>query len=77
MCKSDMAGAHEVNSEFSFNIAVRGFDLCYHRVWLSHFGEHLRVEGEHKKAEDFFAIAVSREHRDTGAQADDDKPIVR
>ena len=69
-----MAGAREDYSEFRFNTTVRGFHV-YRRVWLPHFGEHLRVEGEHRNAEDCFAIAVSREHGDTGA--DDNTPIVR
>ena len=67
MYKSNMAGAWEDNSDFSFNTAVRGFHI-YHWVWLPHFGH--RVEREH----DRWRLFCNRQHGDMGA--DDNKPIV-
>ena len=72
MCESSTAGAQSIdrgdNSEFSFNIAVRGFHVD-RKVWLPHFEQPLR---EHGIAKD--RSRCSSEHSDTGAN--DDKVIV-
>ena len=68
-----MAGAREDNvSEFSFNAAVRGFNV-YRRVWLPHLGQRLSAERERGNVDDHFTIAV----RDYGGtRADEVRPVV-
>ena len=65
-------GMYVHNSEFSFNTAARGFHVDP-RVWLPHFGKHLRAERETLNHWRLIAIFV-REHSSIGAN--NDKPIV-